>query len=115
MPTDIAGKAGTDAEARTTGEASTHPGGHHGIAHGRGRAAADRATHRSAVHIDLPVLGAVTLPPADQLAYVGGIAVLVALGVLEWPVGALLSVGHLLATDRHNKLLADFGEALEEA
>jgi hypothetical protein len=80
-----------------------------------GRRAAHKATHRNAMHVTVPVLGQVALPPAEQLAYLGGIGALVALGLLEWPVGALLGAGHLLAADRNNKILADFGEALEEA
>jgi hypothetical protein len=65
--------------------------------------------------MDLPIIGTVALPPGDQLAYVGGIAALVALGLLEWSVGMLLGAGHLLAADRSNKILSDFGEALEQA
>ena len=80
-----------------------------------GRQAARTATHRNTLHLSVPGLGQVTLPPTDQLAYLGGIGALVALGVLEWPVGALLGVGHLLAADRNNKILSDFGEALGEA
>jgi hypothetical protein len=57
----------------------------------------------------------VALPPADQLAYLGGISTLVAVGILEWPIAALLGAGHLLAATRNSKILADFGEALEEA
>jgi hypothetical protein len=80
-----------------------------------GRYAASRARHRNATHLQLPVIGGVTLPDAGQLAYLGGVTALVALGLIEWPVGSLLGVGHLLAADRNNKFLADFGEALEDA
>jgi hypothetical protein len=81
----------------------------------RGRRAADQAQHRDTLRVQLPMLGAVSLPAADQLAFLGGIGVLVGLGLVEWPVGALLGAGHLLAASRNHKILADFGNALEEA
>jgi hypothetical protein len=80
----------------------------------RGRCAADQAQHRNTLRMRVPMLGAVSLPAADQLAYLGGIGVLIGLGLVEWPVGALLGAGHLLAARRGNKILADFGKALEE-
>jgi len=36
-------------------------------------------------------------------------------GLLEWPVAALLGLGHGLALNRRNKVVRAFGEALEEA
>jgi hypothetical protein len=84
-------------------------------AHPRGRHAARRATDRNSFHVDLPLVGSVALPPPDQLAYLGGITTLVAVGILEWTIAALLGAGHLLASTRNSKILADFGEALEEA
>jgi hypothetical protein len=59
--------------------------------------------------------GELRLPPREDLAFLGGVIVLTAIGVLEWPVAVLLGVGHELASNRHNKLLRSFGEALEEA
>ena len=63
----------------------------------------------------MPALGRVARPPPGQLAYLGGPGALAVVGLLEWPVAAVLGVGHLLAADRNNKIMADFGEALEEA
>jgi hypothetical protein len=76
--------------------------------------AAERVTGRGS-RVELPVVGAVSLPPSDQLAFLGGVAALVAFGVVDWPVGVLLGVGHLLAADRSNRMFAEFGAALEEA
>jgi hypothetical protein len=84
-------------------------------AHPRARRAAHSAAHRNSLHLDIPLLGTVALPPPDQLAYLGGITALVAVGILEWPIAALIGAGHLLASTRNNKILADFGEALEQA
>jgi hypothetical protein len=83
------------------------------VSRGAARRAAERVTGRGS-RVELPVVGTVTLPPSDQLAFVGGVAALVALGLVDWPVGVLLGVGHLLAAGRSNRMLAEFGEALEE-
>lgn len=82
---------------------------------GAGLAAAARAIERNTVRLDLPLVGAVTAPSPDRLAFYAGLAVMAAIGVVDWPVAAVLGVGHLLAEDRHHRLLQDFGRALEEA
>lgn len=80
-----------------------------------GKRAASSATDRNSLRVTLPVVGTVTLPPGDQLAYLGGLAVLTALEIVEWPVALVLGAGHLLASDRNSRVIRDFGEALEEA
>ncbi|HEY0695901.1 MAG TPA: hypothetical protein VGD71_43540 [Kribbella sp.] len=80
-----------------------------------GRLAALRAIEQNSVRVNLPCVGTVRLPPPEHLAWYGGIAAITALGFLEWPVAAVLAVGHLLAQDHHNRVLRDFGEALEDA
>jgi len=60
-------------------------------------------------------LGAIRLPEPERLAFYGGIVALAAFGILEWPVAAVLGIGHLLADDHHHKCLCEFGEALAEA
>ena len=80
-----------------------------------GRQAAAKATERNSVRVAVPVIGTVTLPPPEQLAFVGGIAVLTAVEVIEWPVAVALVAGHVLIARSHNKVVRDFGEALEEA
>ena len=82
---------------------------------GHGQRAAAKAADRNSLRLTVPVLGTVTLPPPQQLAYLGGIAALTTLQLIEWPVGLTLAAGHLLATSHGNKALRDFGEALEEA
>ena len=86
-----------------------------GAGHPRGQKAAEKATARNSVHVAVPGIGTVTLPPSEQLAFLGGIAVLTALEVIEWPVAVALAAGHALAARTHNKLVQDFGKALEEA
>lgn len=77
--------------------------------------AAERAVQRNSTHLELPVIGVVHLPSREELAFIGGVTALAAAGILEWPVALLLGIGHTLATNRHNNLVREFGEALEEA
>lgn len=92
-----------DAAAGTT---SATPGTHP-------RAVADRVTRHNSTQIHLPLLGAVKLPATDELAFLGGVGVLAAVGVIEWPVAGVLVAGHALATSHRNKVVREFGEALE--
>lgn len=65
--------------------------------------------------VNLPVVGQVTIPRPEQLAYYGGLAALAALELIDWPVAVVIATGHILASNHHNRLLEEFGEALEEA
>jgi hypothetical protein len=76
--------------------------------------AAEQAVQRNSLFLRVPVLGELTLPPPEQVAFIGGVAVLAVIGVLEWPVALLLGVGHGLATNAHRKVVRAFGQALEE-
>jgi hypothetical protein len=64
--------------------------------------------------VDLPVLGRTEIPRPEQLAYYGGLAALAAFELLDWPVALVIAAGHLLATNHHNKILEELGEAMEE-
>jgi hypothetical protein len=77
--------------------------------------AAGATAERHTSHLDVPILGRVELPPTDQLAFLGGVVTLAVVGIMEWPVAIVLTVGHVLAHNRHVQLLRDFGKALEEA
>ena len=90
----------------------SHPDGQHLVG---GHQAAEKATEKNSLRLDVPVIGTLTLPPPQQLAYVGGITALVALEVIDWPVGLVLVAGHVLAASSHNKIVQDFGDALEQA
>lgn len=78
-------------------------------------AAARRATSQNAFRATLPFVGRVQLPEPRRLAWYGGIAVLAGLGLMEWPVAIVIAVGHVLSDNHHNKVLEDFGAALEQA
>ena len=67
----------------------------------------------------MPSLGAVQLPSKGTLAYFAAVAGLAALGLLDWPVAVavavVIGVGHLLAQQRGNVLLQEFGDGLSDA
>jgi hypothetical protein len=65
--------------------------------------------------VNLPVVGQVSIPPPEQLAYYGGLAALAAFELIDWPVAVVITAGHLLASNHHNRLLEELGEAMEEA
>jgi hypothetical protein len=64
--------------------------------------------------INVPVVGQLEIPRPEQLAYYGGLATLAALELIEWPVALVIAAGHLLASNHHNKILEELGEAIEE-
>jgi hypothetical protein len=65
--------------------------------------------------VNLPLIGKTEIPRPEQLAYYGGIAALAALELIDWPVALVITFGHLLASNHHNKLLEELGEAIEDA
>jgi hypothetical protein len=82
------------------------------IGHGALLRAARQSIEENSVTVDIAGIGTVRMPGLDQLAWLGGLAVLAAAGVVEWPVVAVIGVGHVLAHQHHLRLLRDFGEAL---
>jgi hypothetical protein len=95
--------AGTTTQSRTNSHRA-----------GAGRAARD-AVARHGVSLSVPVLGDVDLPPPQHLLWYAGVAVLVAVECIEWPIALILATGKALADNRHSAALREFGEALEEA
>ena len=65
--------------------------------------------------VNLPMIGQVEIPRPEQLAYYGGLAALAAFELIDWPVAMVIMAGHLLASNHHNKLLEELGEAIEDA
>ncbi len=65
--------------------------------------------------VNVPVVGQLEIPRPEQLAYFGGLAALAALELIDWPVALVIAAGHLLASNHHNKILEELGDAMEEA
>ncbi len=70
--------------------------------------------HAPTTRLRLPGLGTLELS-RPELAFVGGIAVMGVLGLLDWPIALVLGAGHLLASDRSNRSARALGQAMEEA
>jgi hypothetical protein len=79
------------------------------------RYAAERAVAANTIQPTLPFLGRTSLPTPEHLAWYAGVATLTVVGLLEWPVALVITAGHLLGQDHHNRLIEDFGTALEQA
>ncbi len=79
------------------------------------REAVQKIREGETFHVNLPVLGQMEIPRPEQLAYFGGLAALAALELIDWPVAVVIAAGHLLASNHHNKILEELGEAMEEA
>jgi len=67
------------------------------------------------LRLSVPLVGDVQLPPLHHLIWYGGVAALVALECIEWPVAVVLATGTMLADNRHSAIARELGEALEEA
>jgi hypothetical protein len=68
--------------------------------------------HTNGLH--LPLLGHVPLA-RDQVAFCAGLGMLAVIGVIEWPVVAVIGLGHALTRKHHDGTLRELGEALESA
>jgi hypothetical protein len=64
--------------------------------------------------VKLPLIGQVEIPRPEQLAYYAGLAALAAFELIDWPVAVVIAAGHLMASNHHNRLLEELGEAMEE-
>ncbi len=101
---------GNTGDMTTTTSTKNRPAGRRNSA-----GAARQATDRHSTVVRLPGIGEVRLPGADQIAFLGGLGLLAALDILEWPLAVAVGVGHALVADRNNRIVREFGEALEEA
>jgi len=72
----------------------------------------DHGGHRVLVEVDERAL---ETPPLEHLAFYVGLGVLVGVGLVELPIAAALTVGHVLIGLTHRPGLEALGSALEEA
>ncbi len=79
-----------------------------------GRAAAQQATDADHLIITLPIVGEIVLPAPAQLAYYGGVAALLALEIIDWPLALIIAAGHALTHQQNHRNLEEFGQALED-
>ncbi|MBV8787589.1 MAG: hypothetical protein JOZ00_12990 [Mycobacterium sp.] len=79
------------------------------------REAVEKIREAETFVVNVPVVGQMEIPRPEQLAYFGGLAALAALELIDWPVALVIAAGHFLASNHHNKVLEEIGEAMEEA
>jgi len=79
-----------------------------------GRAAAHEANLADHLVVTLPIVGEVVLPTPAQLSYYAGVATLLALEIIDWPIALVIAAGHALASQQHHRTVEQFGEALEK-
>ncbi|GII28127.1 hypothetical protein [Planotetraspora mira] len=65
--------------------------------------------------VTLPLVGTVTVPPPDRLAFYAVLGLLGVLEIVEWPIVLLVGAGHFLAHQRRYPTLQGVGEAAEAA
>jgi hypothetical protein len=73
----------------------------------------DEDRHQS--HVTVPVLGTVTVPPPQKLAFYAVLGVLGALEIIEWPVALIVGAGHFLSEQHRSSVLQEAGQAAEAA
>lgn len=66
---------------------------------------------RGPIHLHFEGIGTITLPGVQTLAFLGGMGVLVAVGMIEWPLAALFAIARLFAGST-NAVLRGLGDAL---
>lgn len=76
--------------------------------------AATKAVEAHGTAVAIPAVGTLHLPSKGTLAYYVTVGGLAAFGVIEWPVAAVVAVGHFLAQQRGNAVLEEFGEGLSD-
>jgi hypothetical protein len=64
--------------------------------------------------IELPIVGKLHAPDTHDVAYVAGIAALLAFGAVELPVALLVLGGHVLVKQHHSRYLSVVGEIMED-
>ncbi|OBH64155.1 hypothetical protein A5739_15115 [Mycobacterium colombiense] len=79
------------------------------------REAVEKVREGETFVVNLPAVGQVEIPRPEQLAYFGGLAALAALELIDWPVALVIAAGHFLASNHHNKVLEELGEAMQDA
>lgn len=78
------------------------------------RDAVDRVREASGFAVNVPLVGRVTVPRPEHLAYYGALGALVALELIEWPIALAIAAGHVLMENQHSEIARDLGEALED-
>jgi hypothetical protein len=79
------------------------------------RDAVKRVREGESFALNLPVVGRVSIPRPERLAYFGALGVMAAVEIIDWPIALAIAAGHVLAEQHHNRFAQEVGEALEDA
>jgi hypothetical protein len=79
------------------------------------REAVERIREAESFGINLPVLGRVSIPRPEHLAYYGALGLMAAVEIIDWPIALAIAMGHALTEQHHSKVAEELGEALEDA
>jgi hypothetical protein len=79
------------------------------------RTAVERVRDANSFAVNMPVVGRIRIPRPEQLAYYGALGALAAFEIIDWPIALAIAAGHVLASNHHNKVAEELGEALESA
>lgn len=64
--------------------------------------------------IELPIVGKFHGPDTHDVAYVAGLAALLAFGAVELPIALVVLGGHVLVKQHHSRYLSVIGEVMED-
>lgn len=66
--------------------------------------------------ITLPVTGwTLMLPPRREWPWIGGVVLVAALDLIDWPVALIVAIGHTIMTNSHNEQLRELADGIEAA
>lgn len=69
-----------------------------------------------APQVTLPVIGwTFALPPRREWPWIGGVALVAALDIIDWPVALIIAIGHTIMTNSHNEQLRELADGIEAA
>jgi hypothetical protein len=65
--------------------------------------------------VRIPLLGEVAVPPPEKIAYYAGLGALALFQIIEWPLAAVIAIGHVLSDQHLSGLARGVGEAMASA
>ena len=69
-----------------------------------------------APQVTLPVTGwTFVLPPRREWPWIGGVVLVAALDIIDWPVALIIAIGHTILTNSHNEQLRELADGIEAA
>lgn len=102
--------------SRTQADAKRSPSSNRDQRRPRTQADAKRAPTKPSAQVStitLPLVHTRAVP--EHLAYYGALGVLAALELVEWPLAAVLVVGHVLADRAHRRIVREIATGVDEA